>query len=201
LLAGIRTDLDSFSNAEADALMLSGYRMTEHYFSQVAADFPTANGGAGNWRFLQIAPIVQAVDKSAAPVEDLCKTLRAGASLAWKPYRVSAPLRFGGLALAGVWAAGALVYLWRLPFVGILPSEATLRSWRDASIGMVLAVAAAAGVALWSLKWLLGKLRYRPGFLSILSSIALCIPAHALLWLHLRLIEPAYLKSGPKYRA
>jgi predicted acylesterase/phospholipase RssA/tetratricopeptide (TPR) repeat protein len=35
LLAGIRTDLDSFSDVEAYALMASGYRMTEYYLPKV----------------------------------------------------------------------------------------------------------------------------------------------------------------------
>ena len=69
------------------------------------------------------------------------------------------------------------------------------------SIGTILLALAGAGVGLGVLKLLLARLHYRAGYLTVLGSILFCIPAQVLLWLHLWLIEPVYLKSGPKYRA
>ena len=55
LLAGIRTDLDSFSDQEAYALMFSGYRMADHEF-QSLEQFPPAAGDPEPWDFLPIEP-------------------------------------------------------------------------------------------------------------------------------------------------
>jgi len=58
-LAAIRTDLDSFSDAEAFALMTSGYRMTEREFEHVGVGgFDSLRGQAEPstypWKFLEI---------------------------------------------------------------------------------------------------------------------------------------------------
>jgi hypothetical protein len=50
LLAGVRTDLDSFSDVEAFALMTSGYRMTSHYLPNCEV-LPIHIHGADDWSF------------------------------------------------------------------------------------------------------------------------------------------------------
>ncbi|MFM8392743.1 MAG: patatin-like phospholipase family protein, partial [Acidobacteriota bacterium] len=56
LLAAVRTDLDSFSDGEAYALMASGYLMTEHQFAQCRGSFPEVTDAdlrqRGSWLFL-----------------------------------------------------------------------------------------------------------------------------------------------------
>jgi len=53
LLAAIRTDLDSFNEVEAYALMTSGYRMTEYQFPRsVSPDFPVSKDPPVAWKFL-----------------------------------------------------------------------------------------------------------------------------------------------------
>ena len=46
-LAGIRTDLDTFSDAEAYALMLSGYRMTGFEFGRCIPGLPVSMSACG----------------------------------------------------------------------------------------------------------------------------------------------------------
>ena len=60
LLASVRTDLDSFSDVEAYALMLSGYRMTESEFVRRLPHFPpsTIASVAPRWRFLALSDVV-----------------------------------------------------------------------------------------------------------------------------------------------
>jgi hypothetical protein len=58
LVAGIRTDLDSFSEVEADALMTSGYRMTEHYLPKVEV-LPTHRQEPWDWDFLAIERVLR----------------------------------------------------------------------------------------------------------------------------------------------
>jgi hypothetical protein len=53
LLAAIRTDLDSFHEVDAFALMTSGYRMAETEFSNVAGNLPPCNEPAAGWQFLR----------------------------------------------------------------------------------------------------------------------------------------------------
>jgi hypothetical protein len=53
-LAAIRTDLDSFSDLEAYALMVSGYRMTEHEFRRCISGFPEPPADRPQWPFLVI---------------------------------------------------------------------------------------------------------------------------------------------------
>jgi tetratricopeptide (TPR) repeat protein len=55
-LANVRTDLDSFCDAEAYALMLSGYRMTAREFERSLPRFPVAGDGAGQARQPRAAP-------------------------------------------------------------------------------------------------------------------------------------------------
>lgn len=56
LLAGSRTDLDSFSDTEAWALMTSGYLMTKHYADELVATFDPrghADQSPADWVFLR----------------------------------------------------------------------------------------------------------------------------------------------------
>ena len=130
----------------------------------------------------------------------LINTLKAAKSRVLKPFLVSAPLKWIGLILSAAVAVSAIGFLFHYPLGEILPSEETLRQWGTVSIGTVLVALAVAVGALGILKLLLARLHYRAGYLTVLSSILFCVPAQVLLWLHLCLIEPVYLKSGPKYR-
>lgn len=199
LLAGVRTDLDTFSNAEADALMLSGYRMTGYYFPRAATGLPEANVKPGPWRFLQIASIAQATVETEE-LRELRKTLEVASSITWKPFRVSAPLKWSGWGLISVLAATAVYSLWGRPLVGIVPFQEALRWLGSQSLGGILLAATAIGIVLWGVKKLLTHFHYRAGLLTILGSVLFCVPAQLLLWLHLGLIEGVYKDSGPKYR-
>ncbi len=85
LLSALRTDLDSFSEAEAYALMTSGYRMTEYQFKQgkCVEEFyePEQNEP---WKFLEIEEFMRGSGKGHEYLKTL---LRAGNSLAFKVWR------------------------------------------------------------------------------------------------------------------
>jgi len=55
-LAAIRTDLDSFSEAEAYALMTSGYLMTEKALEEPILGFPVERSARKRWQFLELEP-------------------------------------------------------------------------------------------------------------------------------------------------
>jgi predicted acylesterase/phospholipase RssA len=87
LLATIRTDLDSFTEAESYALMTSGYRMVEHEFSRFTKE--TVPGNPSGWKFLSIEESMRQTKGSEQAHSDLKKLLKAASHRAWKPWRVS----------------------------------------------------------------------------------------------------------------
>ncbi|MBZ5522819.1 MAG: patatin-like phospholipase family protein [Acidobacteriia bacterium] len=109
-LAAIRTDLDSFTEVEAYSLMISGYLMTEHELKtldeQRKADGEPGTWGGfevnaprGQWRFLDLEPLVRkGADDSDARRQDLGLQLEAGASGAFKIWKLSPALK--GIAIA-----------------------------------------------------------------------------------------------------
>src|SRR2546428_11358995 len=94
LLSGIRTDLDSFTDIEAYALMTSAYRMTA---AQLDGGTPAVPGFGsvivpGDWKFLRIEGALKpaAVAKSAAQQRSrVSRILDAGASMAFKIWKLS----------------------------------------------------------------------------------------------------------------
>lgn len=110
LLSGIRTDLDSFSDAEAYALMTSGYRMTEYQFEhgKCVEGFPDELPPE-NWKFLQIE---DSMEIGSAGYDYLKKLLSAGGSLAFKVWKIDPVLKYGFRAVLLLIAAfiAALIY-------------------------------------------------------------------------------------------
>jgi len=117
-LSAIRTDLDSFTEVEAYALMLSGYLMTEYELKALDSkhrkdrepgswgDFDVA-AQRGDWPFLQLEHLMrQPPDSSDARRQDLGRQLEASASLALKIWKLSPVLKGAGLALAAAVLVG-----------------------------------------------------------------------------------------------
>ena len=72
-LAAIRTDLDSFSDAEARALMISGYRMTEFELRRSLPELDqVGRGGHEDWRFMKFD---ESLTRADAPASIMIKLL------------------------------------------------------------------------------------------------------------------------------
>ena len=106
-LADIRTDLDSFSDNEAHALMLSGYRMTEHYCPETLSEL-TKPVGAQPWMFLRLDSTMKREELD----KDLLKQLQTGRQHFFKVWRLSRLLHVTA-AVGGILLLAALV-LWML---------------------------------------------------------------------------------------
>jgi hypothetical protein len=109
LLSGIRTDLDSFTEVEAFALMTSGYRQAQAEFGELLdqerirqAPVQLSEG----WRFLNI----EAALSPGSGYDDLVHQLKVGDTTAGKVWRLWPPLTI----LAGVLAVAAIVGAVRL---------------------------------------------------------------------------------------
>jgi hypothetical protein len=185
LLAGIRTDLDSFSNAEADALMFSAYKMTTEAANSLSF-MAGADSPEEQWRFLGIAPIAGAPQVNDE-VASLRKTLTAAAELAFKPFRVMAPVTVHPAVFPAVTVLAVLAAVLLLPgkawHVGV--------SWKP----VLIAALAYSGIELL----LRRVIKYRGSLLQWLFALV-CIPGSILLEAYLRTVERIYIDSGPKYR-
>ncbi len=189
-LAAIRTDLDSFSDAESDALMLSGYLMTDGEFFRSIMGFPVNPATASVWRFIRIAPIAQDTT-DGSEVKELKHALDVAHFQDFKPLRlsgvykaVSAMVALAVLGLA-LWAA---IAFWNTPL--------HLRPAAQLVSGLAVLVLAAAGV-----QYALARLfNYHNSMLQIIASAVMCLVGWLLLELHLRFFEPVYLRWGAGYR-
>jgi len=112
LLSALRTDLDSFSEAEAYALMTSGYRMTEFQFKQEGCveNFFTPTQPEP-WKFLEIEDFMRDSGKGN---KYLKKLLTAGSSGAFKVWQIDPILKnLARVVLVLIFVAlAALVYKW-----------------------------------------------------------------------------------------
>jgi predicted acylesterase/phospholipase RssA len=95
-LAAIRTDLDSFSDAEAKALMISGYRMTGLELRNCLPELDKSDGKSAEWQFMKFDTDLARVDVPAP----MLKLLSVSALLAFKIWKLSRALRVVATALA-----------------------------------------------------------------------------------------------------
>jgi predicted acylesterase/phospholipase RssA len=115
-IAAIRTDLDSFSDAEAWALMTSGYCMTEYCFPRDVPGFPPPAARRESWRFLACEKAVQQLDGGST----FARLLDVAGSLAFKIWKLSRPLKVGAAVLAAaviVVAAWFYEVWWNVPML------------------------------------------------------------------------------------
>jgi predicted acylesterase/phospholipase RssA len=181
-LAAIRTDLDSFTEVEAFALMTSGYHMAEHEFGHCIEGFPLPGGPAPDWRFLQIEPAM-----SPGPAyEKLVKRLDVGKQNFLKVWWLSVPLLIVA-GLAGVALVGLLVWVWRT------------YGDRHVSVGTVRSLGIALGFFLLSVAvgpWLVRILRFKRtvGQLGLVTLASLL--AALLFKIHLLVFDRLFIRWG-----
>jgi predicted acylesterase/phospholipase RssA len=125
-LSGIRTDLDSFSEAEAYALMTSAYRMTEYQFKYgKCVEGFAGPAQAESWKFLEIEDSMKGSGQS---YDYLKKLLSAGSSLAFKVWQIDPLLKYGLRSVLFLIAAAiaALFYFrWNKPLPAFVASSGT----------------------------------------------------------------------------
>jgi predicted acylesterase/phospholipase RssA len=107
-LAAIRTDLDSFSDMEAYALMTSAYRMTEESFRDPRnVDGFTAGGEDPiDWKFLKAESAMKGVGREA---QDLRKLLAVSCNLAFKVWKLVPALRYTAIASGAI---AFILFVW-----------------------------------------------------------------------------------------
>lgn len=182
-LAGIRTDLDSFSEIEAYALMTSGYRMAQFEFRHsIEGTFPVAERSSNSWKFLDAESLLG----QGPHFEAVMKHLTIASSAAFKVWRLSKPLTVIGIGLLAV-LAGALVWAWRS-----WHSE-TLLTISVGDVGATL-LATVATMAVGST--LIRLLRFRETLGQVGLMTAATLIASFGFKLHLAVFDPWFLRIG-----
>jgi hypothetical protein len=181
-LAAIRTDLDSFSEAEAYALMTSGYCMAEHSLASPILGFDLPAAARLDWEFLAIEPLM----KQAGEDTPLMRQLRVADKLFFKVWLLSRKLQL----VAG---AAALTLLW----LGL--------TWTYQSrtrVILELTVGGVAGVLLVvTLGWLGWKpavkvLRYRKTLQDVVIGVGMVTVGWLVARLHLHVFDRWFLRQG-----
>jgi predicted acylesterase/phospholipase RssA len=208
-LAAVRTDLDSFSDVEAFALMTSGYRQTEYAFAQgecVEGFTKKAAPPKGfRWRFLAVEDAMKGNSETSEHVERL---LGVSDMLAFKILKLSkaaaalaVALLLVGLAVLtalAVIAFRVVVFLYeQVPF-----REAVVNGVSDVVMGRsvgawtVVAVLALLLVVAVIVVVLFGRKKHRgEAFVRVVLSFAGVITS-LVAWVHLLIFDRWFLKEG-----
>ncbi len=189
LLAGVRTDLDSFCDLEAFALMTSGYRMTEHAFkfSNCVEGFPEPEEQY-NWDFLAVE---EGMKGSGAKYNYLKKQLSVSNALAFKIWKLSPVLKILSWVLAIVAIVGAVLACFHWATKIVIHS---ITLW---DIGVF--VASTLAVALMA--YLVGKkvmqiVRLRETLTRIAIGVVIAFVGWFFAGIHLLFFDPWYLRYG-----
>ena len=179
LVASVRTDLDAFNDAEAYALMTSGYKITGAEFDRALGDFPTTRVEV-DWPFLAVEPLMRPGAENAEQLEEL---LRIARERFFKLLRLSQVARAGALVAVAV-AVLVLAYaFWR---------------WRDQTL-LTVGVLGGLVVAYTALSFVtkkLGKLRFRETVARAGIELALAVLAPIVFGFHLLFSNRRYLARG-----
>jgi predicted acylesterase/phospholipase RssA len=189
-LARLRTDLDTFSDAEAHGLMCSAYRMTRTALADTNSLFAGRQGPSVDWQFLAVLPHLKSPESFKAPV---ARAIQVGEQLPLKVWRLSPML--AGVSTVALFAIGlALVYL--------LASVTARMGWIDAAaVGLksplivvlvIMAIAAAVGTVRFSVRTYgrVGELIER-ATIGVLT-VVLFVP----MWIHRKVFDPMFLRQG-----
>lgn len=105
LLAKVRTDLDSFSDTEAFALMTDGYLMSEAGLQRISGHYETQPVGPVPWRFMSVREVM------ADPARDerFVKQLRVASKKFLKPFKLGVTLKLIGYSL--IFIAAITLYI------------------------------------------------------------------------------------------
>jgi predicted acylesterase/phospholipase RssA len=182
-LADIRTDLDSFSDMEAFALMTSGYRMTEHEFARTIQDLPAATGEPSDWRFLSIERALRP-DTDPEEHERLMRVLDVACNQGFKVWRLSPGLTVVGLAIA---ALGLAQWVW------------AVWTWRSAplvTVGQLASALLVAGAVFLGANALMRLIRYRKTLGEMGIGFGMATIGFLAALAHLHVFDKLYLRRG-----
>lgn len=182
-LATIRTDLDSFSDTEAYALMTSAYRMTDYALHNppTTLGFKTDQAVPQKWNFLAIEPEMQKRGSDTP----LLRQLRVADKLFLRVWMLSKSLKAIGIVII-VSLLALLAYMsyqwWSVPLA---------TTWGKILSGLFLL---ALGATLF--KPVLQMIQYRKTAQEVLIGLGMVFVGSLLAKLHLKVFDKWFLRQG-----
>jgi predicted acylesterase/phospholipase RssA len=196
-LAGIRTDLDSFSEVEAYSLMCSGYLMTEHQFKVLQEEHAAAgepgtwgdyeiNATRGDrWEFLKLAPVLSGVSKDKK-FKDLDLQLGVASKLAFKVWFLQPVLKWTAVVLGVAFVAflGWIIWThWNSTVINRITIGEAVAALAVTAVGLLLP---------W-IKWALDPKSVNRGVaVRLVVWSAACVVS----WVHLAIFNPLFIARG-----
>jgi len=184
-IANIRTDLDSFSEAETFALMTSGREMVRSSIGEAIQGFQ-ADEREHDWSFLSIKPALRSTKEETSGWLNILLDVSPVTFL--KIWKLSPPLRTVS-AVAGIVAALVLLY--------------GLVAWRGEPFLSPKGIAAAVAMALLTvalgsvgLKWVARLINYRKTVWQMLVGAGLSLVGWIGTNIHLKLFDRWFLEKG-----
>ena len=182
-LAMIRTDLDSFSDAEAYALMTSAYRMTEYALINPIATlgFETNGPSLQQWKFLDIEPEMQEPGSNTF----LQHQLSVADKLFLRVWLLSKSLKIIGILVivALLFLLAYLSYLW-----WSVPLSTT---W-----GHIMSALFILALGATIFKPVVQMIQFRKTAQDILLGLGMVVLGSLLAKLHLKIFDRLFLKQG-----
>jgi predicted acylesterase/phospholipase RssA len=203
-LSAIRTDLDSFHDAESYALMASAYRMTAQQFDpkKCVEGFPSPKA-TEPWRFLAVEGAMQPGPANEKGRQHLERLLDASGSLAFKIWNLSQPLIILKWALLAALLAGAAWLFYDRWNEKIIPTAVSGLTFKNialfvlTTLGFAILAAAVNGViGKKQGKNVMRVIRWRDTLKSIATGIGMSFLGFLAARLHLHVFDPLYLRYG-----
>jgi predicted acylesterase/phospholipase RssA len=181
-LAAIRTDLDTFNDTEALALMYSGYAMTNAEFNKGISGFTGSPVKNFSWNFFCMREELSKPDVS----EQLVSLLKVGKEKFFKVWKLYTGLKILGIALLVVCFAGivaAIAYWYHQPI---------------ATVGKVGWMLFWFVVGLFVSKKVIKVIRYKSTLLNFFAGVGVitlgCIAAN----LQVHVLDKLYIRKGKR---
>jgi predicted acylesterase/phospholipase RssA len=181
LLSNIRTDLDSFHDTEAYALMTSGYQMMAREYPKTIKGFTTGPVEEKDWDFLVMRDELRDID---APVRTL-QMLTVAEAMLFKVWKLSKVLKVAARVLAALALIGLVGVFWYY--------------WRQCIHIPVYKIGWALGlfvVGMFVNKYVIDVLRWRDTFMKVLITLGLVSVIWVVVWVHLAVFDRWYLRIG-----
>lgn len=181
-LAAIRTDLDSFNDTEAFALMTSGYLMTACEFPRHTKGLRTAKDAAVNWCFLQVEEDLRRPDTS----QSVLRLLEVAKSQTFKVWQLVPFLTFFTWVLLALAVAGfaAGMYHWYHTSV--------------ATVGEIGWIIIYAILGLFISKTIIHIVKYKETLIRFATGLGLITVGWMVANLHLLVFDKMYLNKGKR---
>lgn len=188
-LSSLRTDLDSFSDKEAMSLMLSGYRLAEKAFADGIADLPKARLVDRDWDFKDLDALMMDPEADTAARQGFMRLLDIGRHRGFKIWRVERVLKVIAIAAGAV---GLLLVV----FLAFSEHSFTLLSSRSVALMIVTFL-----VTVLVGKWAARVLNYESTAWKAIIGVIATFVGTAGSWLHLKFIDPIFLRRGEVARS